>query len=109
MCVDPRSCRVRHRPRRRPARDVAQLAAITLSLSRGRARLDHNRSRVARACVMTAPNVVYVTADKMGGVININGSLMQRRAGGAMPKHVVLTRNALDHEARFPGTFAAES
>jgi glycosyltransferase involved in cell wall biosynthesis len=58
---------------------------------------------------MTPPNVVYVMADKMGGLININASLMQRGAGGAMPQHVVLTRNALDHEARFAGTFAAAS
>jgi glycosyltransferase involved in cell wall biosynthesis len=58
---------------------------------------------------MTTPGVVYVTADKMGGVININASLVERGAAGAMPQHVVLTRNALDHEARFPGTFAADS
>ena len=58
---------------------------------------------------MSAPNVVYVMADKMGGLININASLIERGAGGTMPQHVVLTRNALDNEARFPGTFAAES
>jgi glycosyltransferase involved in cell wall biosynthesis len=88
---------------------VAQLAAVTLAIPRSRACLDHNRSRLAGAFVMTTPGVVYVTADKMGGVININASLVERGAAGAMPQHVVLTRNALDHEARFPGTFAADS
>lgn len=58
---------------------------------------------------MTSPSVVYVMPDKAGGLLNINASLIEQRAGGAMAQHVVLTRNVLDPDAQFDGVIAAQS
>jgi glycosyltransferase involved in cell wall biosynthesis len=48
------------------------------------------------------PSVVYVTPDKMGGMMNIIANLITYRGADSFPAHLVLTHNTLNQdEARF--------
>lgn len=58
---------------------------------------------------MTAPSVVYVVPDKMGGMMNIIANLLTYRRPDAFTHHVVLTHNHLHTDVRFGQPLACDS
>jgi glycosyltransferase involved in cell wall biosynthesis len=76
--------------------------------------LGDDRPRVARprmtAVPMTsAPNVVYVVPDKMGGMMNIIANLLAHRRRDDVAHHAILTHNHLHTDTRFGQPLAADS
>ena len=58
---------------------------------------------------MTAPSVVYIVPDKMGGMMNIVANLLAHRRPDAFSYHVVLTHNHLTTDVRFAQPLACDS
>lgn len=58
---------------------------------------------------MTAPSVVYIVPDKMGGMMNIVANLLAYRRPDSFSYHVVLTHNHLTADVRFARTLACDS
>ena len=57
---------------------------------------------------MTAPSVVYVLPDKVGGVFTVVKNLLQHRPADGWAHHAVLTDNRLDGDARTVERLAAD-
>ena len=55
------------------------------------------------------PSVVYITPDKMGGMMNIIASLLAYRHPDGFAHHAVLTHNSLDSDVRFAQPLRCDS
>jgi len=63
----------------------------------------------ARLADLTAPSVVFVLPDKLGGVVNLIDAMLRSRGPDAFQYRVVLTHNPLTVDTRFGGEMSADA